>query len=53
MTKKKDDEEKRVSMNIALSAEDKMFLKVYAAKKETTVAAVIHECVEGLRKEKK
>ncbi len=43
--------EKRVSMNIALSADDKKFLKVYAAEHETTVAAVIHACVEKLRKE--
>ena len=44
-------EEKRVSMNIALSLEDKKFLKVYAAENDTTVAAVIAECVERLRKE--
>lgn len=44
-------EEKRVSMNIALSPEDKKFLKVYAAEHDTTVAAVIAECVDRLRKE--
>ena len=44
-------EEKRVSMNIALSPEDKKFLKVYAAEHETTVAAVIAEMVDRLRKE--
>ena len=44
-------EEKRVSMNIALSADDKKYLKVYAAEHDTTVSAVIHECVERLRKE--
>ena len=44
-------EEKRVSMNIALNAEDKKFLKVYAAEHDTTVAAVIAECVARLRKE--
>lgn len=44
-------EEKRVSMNIALSPADKKFLKVYAAEHDTTVAAVIARCVEQLRKE--
>ena len=43
--------EERVSMNIALSPEDKKFLKVYAVEHDTTVAAVIAECVERLRKE--
>ena len=41
--------EKRTSMNIALSPEDKKFLKVYAIEHDTTVAAVIHEFVEKLR----
>ena len=45
--------EERVSMNIALSPDDKKFLKVYAAEHDTTVAAVIAECVEKLREEKK
>ena len=44
-------EEKRVSMNIALSSEDKKFLKIYAAEQNTTVAAVIAELVDRLRKE--
>lgn len=44
-------EEKRTSMNIALSPEDKVFLKVYAAQHNTSVAAVIHGCIEKLRKE--
>ena len=44
-------EEKRVSMNIALSPADRKFLKVYAAEHDTTVAAVIAECVARLRKE--
>lgn len=46
-------EEKRTSMNIALSPEDKVFLKVYAAQHNTSVAAVIHDCIEKLRKEEK
>ena len=44
-------EEKRVSMNIARSTEDKKLLNIYAAEHDTTVAAVIAECVEKLRKE--
>ncbi len=43
--------EERVSMNIALSPEDRKFLKVYAAERETTVAALIAEYVAKLRKE--
>ena len=42
--------EKRTSMNIALSPEDKKFLKVYAIEHDTTVAAVIHDYVVMLRK---
>ena len=45
--------EERVSMNIALSPEDKKFLKVYAAEHDTTVAAVIAECVKKLKTEAK
>lgn len=41
--------EERVSMTIALSPEDKRFLKVYAAEHDTTVAAVIAEGVKHLR----
>ncbi|SHJ91369.1 hypothetical protein [Anaerotignum lactatifermentans] len=44
-------EEKRTSVNIALSSEDKVFLKVYAAQHNTSVAAVIHDCIKKLRKE--
>lgn len=52
MAKEKDNlKEERVSMNIALSPDDKKFLKVYAAEHDTTVAAVIAECVGKLRKE--
>lgn len=43
----------RVSMNIALSPEDKRFLKMYAIEHDTTVAAVIAELVQKLREEKK
>ncbi len=44
-------DEKRTSMNIALSPEDKKYLKVYAIEHDTTVAALIHDYVESLRKE--
>ena len=42
---------KRTQMNIALTPEDKKFLKIYAAERDTSVAAVIHELIEKLRKE--
>ena len=53
MTKEKEAavREERVSMNIALSPEDRKFLKVYAAEHETTVAALIADYVKQLRKE--
>ncbi len=52
MKKRKEDvvREERVSMNIALSPEDKKYLKVYAAEHDTTVASVIAELVDRLRK---
>ena len=43
--------EERVPMNITLSPDNKKFLKVYAIEHDTTVSAVIAECVEKLRKE--
>lgn len=46
-------EEKRTTMNVSISADDKKFLKVYAAENETTIAAMIHDYVESLRKEVK
>jgi len=46
-----DSKESRVAMNIALSPDDKRFLKVYAAEHDTTVAAVIAECIKKLREE--
>lgn len=48
---KKVTHEERVSMNVSLSSGDKKFLKVYAAEHETTVAAVIAECINRLKKE--
>ena len=41
--------EERVSMTIALSPEDKRFLKVYAAEHDMTVAAIIAAGVKQLR----
>lgn len=41
--------EKKTSMNIALTTEDKQFLKIYAAKHDTNVAAMIAKYVETLR----
>lgn len=43
-------EEKRTSMNIALSYEDKKFLKIYAIEHGTTVATIIHEYIANMRK---
>ena len=39
-------------MLLSLSVEDKKFLKIYAAERGMTVAAVIHEFVEALRERK-
>ena len=46
-------EKKTTQMNIALSPEDKVFLKTYAAQQDTTVAAVIHEWIDRIREEQK
>lgn len=53
MEKERDLDEKRTTMQISLTQEDKRFLKVYAAERNMTVAALIHECVERLRGEGK
>ncbi len=50
---KQNQEEKKTTINISLSVDDKIFLKLYAIEHETTVAAVIHQCVNKLREEKK
>ncbi len=44
-------EKKKTQMNIALSAEDKKFLKIYAAERDIPVAEVIHRWIEEVRKE--
>lgn len=48
-----DSKEQSVAMNIALSIDDKRFLKVYAAEHDTTVATVITDCIMKLREESK
>lgn len=42
----------RTNLLLSLSVEDKKFLKIYAAERGMTVAAVIHEFVEALRERK-
>ena len=42
-------EKKTTQMNVALSPDDKVFLKTYAAQQDTTVAAVIHEWIAEAR----
>lgn len=37
--------ERRTTLNLSVTASDKLFLKIYAAEQGTTVAAVIHECI--------
>ncbi len=44
-------ERKTTQMNIALSPEDKKFLKVYAAERDVAVADIIHEWINNARKE--
>lgn len=44
-------EERRTTMNVSLTVDDKKFLKVYAAEHDTSVAALIHDAVERLRRE--
>lgn len=46
-------EDKRTTMNVSLSVEDKKFLKIYAAEHDTSVSALIHEAVERLRQEER
>ena len=44
-------EERKTTLNVSLSAEDKKFLKIYALEHDTTVAALIEAYVEKLRGE--
>lgn len=45
-------EKKDAKINIALSVEDKKLLKIYAAERGVTVASLIHEYAEQIRKER-
>lgn len=48
---KVDDSERRTTLSLSLSASDKKALKIIAAERETTIAAIIHEWVgEHLKK---
>lgn len=46
MEKGKEDMEKRTTLSLSLTANDKKALKMYAAEHETTIAAVIHEWIQ-------
>ena len=41
--------EPRITMNVALYESERTFLKIYAAKHNTTVSGLIHEYVEMLK----
>ena len=41
--------ERKTTLNVSISAEDKKFLKMYALEHDTTVAALIEAYVEKLR----
>ena len=40
-------EEKRTTLSLSLTVSDKKTLKMMAAERETTIAAIIHEWVQG------
>ncbi len=39
----------RTTLNLSVSAEDKKFLKVFAAQNETTISSMIHDYVNTLK----
>ena len=39
-------DEKRTTLSLSLTVSDKKALKMMAAERETTIAAIIHECVQ-------
>ena len=43
-------EERKTTLNVSISADDKKFLKMYALEHDTTVAALIEAYIEKLRK---
>ena len=45
--------ERKTTLNVSISADDKKYLKMYALEHDTTVAAMIETYVEKLRKEHK
>ena len=52
MKEKNELQEKRTTINISITSEDKKTLRIYAAENEKTVAGVIHEFAERIRAEK-
>lgn len=44
-------EEKRTTLSLSLTVSDKKALKMMAAERETTIAAIIHEWVQEHQKE--
>ena len=40
-------EEKRTTLSLSLTVSDKKALKMMAAERETTIAAIIHEWIQG------
>ena len=45
------DDEKRTTLSLSLTVSDKKVLKMMAAERETTIAAIIHEWVQEHLKE--
>lgn len=46
------DDEKRTTLSLSLTVSDKKALKMMAAERETTIAAIIHEWVAEHREDK-
>ena len=46
------DDEKRTTLSLSLTVSDKKALKMMAAQRETTIAAIIHEWVAEHREDK-
>lgn len=51
MKKEELNAEDKVPLNLSVTVADKQFLKIYAAKHNTNMSAMIHEYVERLRQE--
>ena len=52
MAEQNEKQEKRTTINISITNEDKKTLRIYAAENEKTVAGVIHEFAEKIRAER-